>query len=124
VKPQIMATRTPAWLFPAATLLGFGLAGCSSAGPDKSCLASHEYLESRSLPPLVIPEGLSPPDRSDELVIPDGARASTNADPDGQCLDLPPDYFGKKKPVAASGQAADPPEAALPGKVGKSSAAD
>jgi hypothetical protein len=79
------------------------LAACGSGG---ACISPDEpYLSARNHEPLRIPSGMTPPNRSEALAIPDVPGASRTASAErGRCLDEPPSYF------RASGITARSPE--------------
>jgi len=80
------------------------LVGCfSSKDPNEGCDDVSEYQSSRSVPGIVVPEGLVAPSHSSAFVVPDGA---TSGDPEGArrgaaCLARPPDFFSKDPAPAA-----------------------
>jgi uncharacterized lipoprotein len=68
------------------------LAGCFGGKSGPVCPERNEpYLAARNNPPLKVPEGMTPPNRSEALVIPE-VKASTPSGRAG-CLDEPPSYF-------------------------------
>jgi len=88
----------PALLF-ALSLLPL-LAACG--GGTRTCVDADEpYLAAENNPPLRIPEGLSEPNRSERLQIPDVQPAPTKR-PRTSCLDEPPSYFRSAGTVARS----------------------
>jgi hypothetical protein len=79
------------------------LAACGG-GSEQVCAESNEpYMASRDRPLLKVPDGLSQPNRSEALAIPD-TRSAANATGRTSCLDEPPSYF------RASGATARTPE--------------
>jgi hypothetical protein len=71
-------------------------------GAPRNCLDPDEpYLAARNNTPLKVPEGLSTPDRSAALTIPEGAAGSNAASGSG-CLAAPPSYFRSSGMVARS----------------------
>ncbi|HJO36753.1 MAG: hypothetical protein SV108_00165 [Pseudomonadota bacterium] len=70
------------------------LAGCATTDPCEG--AGGYYSDSRSGPPLVLPDGLSPPGRSDALNIPPIGPPADQPDPlhrpDGGCILTPPPF--------------------------------
>ena len=68
------------------------MGGCSS---EPTCdYSDAPYVAARSVPPLKAPAGLSAPDRSASLTIPDiGPNAKPIPTGKGRCLDSPPSYF-------------------------------
>jgi len=85
------------WLF---FLLSVSLlAACG--GSEPKCVDPDEpYLGARSNPPLRVPDGMTQPNRSEALAIPEakGAKASGRS----ACLDTPPSYFRSTGTVARS----------------------
>jgi uncharacterized lipoprotein len=68
------------------------LTACSRGGAI-SCAASDRYADRDSIPPLVVPEGLAPPDQSQSLVIPPPTDRTVTLDsPDRPCLESPPRF--------------------------------
>lgn len=78
----------------ALALLGGGLTGCfGGKNPDARCNDVAEYQLATSIPLVVVPDGLSAPNRGTGYVIP---LPAANSDIDGvACLARPPDYFRK-----------------------------
>ncbi len=75
------------------------LAACG--GGDRSCVDPNDpYLSARNNPPLRVPDGLSAPNRSESLSIPE-SDTSRKVDR-GSCLDEPPSYFRSAGTVARS----------------------
>lgn len=75
------------------------LAACG--GGDRTCIDPDEpYLAARNNPPLRVPDGLSAPNRSESLTIPEGD-TSPKVDR-SSCLDEPPSYFRSAGTVARS----------------------
>jgi hypothetical protein len=71
-------------------------AGCAGSG-RMSCESSARYASSGSIPPVRVPEDLSPPDESQSLRIPpEPDRDSAASLPPGQCLESPPSYFDER----------------------------
>lgn len=70
-------------------------------GPDVCTPRDEPYLSARSREPLQVPSGLSAPNRSDALAIPD---AQPKPSPAGRtsCLDEPPSYFSSAGTFARS----------------------
>jgi hypothetical protein len=92
-----LLVRTKLLLAGAAALL---LAGCG--GSDSVCKTTDEpYLTARNNEPLRVPQGMSTPNRSEALAIPD-VRSSTQASGRTSCLDEPPSYFRSAGAVARS----------------------
>lgn len=74
------------------------LAACG--GKSHSCVDPDEpYLAARNNPQLKMPEGLTQPDRSAALAIPEGAGKSSSG---SGCLADPPSYFRSAGTVARS----------------------
>ncbi len=84
--------RTIFWL-PMLAALAM-LAGCATSNPCDG--AGAYYSDSRSGPPLALPEGLSPPGRGDALSIPPIGPPADQPDPlhrpDGGCILTPPSF--------------------------------
>jgi uncharacterized lipoprotein len=101
------AGRRRGSLLAALALLPVVLAGCFSAkNPDKDCDDVSEYQSSRSVPNIVVPEGLSTPTQSSTFVVPpaaggDAPGASPELQPGAACLSRPPDFFRKDPAPAA-----------------------
>lgn len=78
------------------------LAGCFFSS-SKTCVNPNEpYLAARNNPELRMPDGLTAPDRSVALTIPD-VKANQDQQRSGQgCLDEPPSYFRSSGTVARS----------------------
>ena len=71
-------------------------------GGSKTCVDPDEpYLSARNNPPLRTPDGMTVPDRSGALVIPDGDDSGVRA-PSSGCLAEPPSYFRSAGTVARS----------------------
>lgn len=86
------------WLWVALGLMPL-LAACG--GSEGTCIDPNEpYLAAKNNPPLRVPEGLSAPDRSEGLTIPDVP--STGKVERSSCLDEPPSYFRSAGTVARS----------------------
>lgn len=74
-------------------VFAIALTGCSSGNKEPECKTNLEYRASASIPELIIPEDLDRPSERDRLAIPSAAE---DAPPiDDQCLERPPDYFGR-----------------------------
>jgi uncharacterized lipoprotein len=79
-------------LWPVA-LAGVLILQACSGEEGLSCLEDRRYASSRSVPPLRIPDDLSPPDESEVLVIPQtGADRRSEPPPGRNCLEAPPDF--------------------------------
>ena len=87
-------------LFVCGLALAPVLAGCGG-GKEQVCPERNEpYLTSRDNPLLKVPDGMSQPNRSEALAIPEakpGARSGRTA-----CLDEPPSYFRSAGTTARS----------------------
>lgn len=93
-----VSNRRFAFFLLAAAILP-ALAACG--GSAKTCVDPDEpYLRARNQPPLRTPDGLTQPDRSAALAIPD-AQAKANKSGPG-CLEQPPSYFRSAGTVARS----------------------
>lgn len=92
------SNRRFAFLLMGAAILP-ALAACG--GSSRTCVdPSEPYLSARNQPPLRTPEGLTQPDRSAALAIPE---AQPNANKAGSgCLAEPPSYFRSAGTVARS----------------------
>jgi uncharacterized lipoprotein len=79
------------------------LPGCfSSKNPDEHCNDVSEYQGSRSVPGIVVPEGLAEPSRSTAFVVPPAAGdAAELAETGAACLSRPPDFFRRDPPPEA-----------------------
>jgi uncharacterized lipoprotein len=78
----------------AAVLIGLVvmISACGRGG-SLSCTDAQRYANRDSIPPLVVPEGLVPPNQSQSLVIPPPAdRAVTLDSPERPCLESPPRF--------------------------------
>jgi hypothetical protein len=85
------------WLFVLATLPV--LAACGGSEPN--CIDPDEpYLGAQTNPSLRVPPGMTQPNRSEALAIPDAKPASTAGRT--SCLDAPPSYFRSTGTVARS----------------------
>lgn len=90
------ALRNLCWLFALSLPL---LAACGGSTPD--CIDPDEpYLGARSNAPLRVPDGMTQPNHSEALAIPEAKPSS----PAGRtaCLDAPPSYFRSTGTVARS----------------------
>jgi len=70
------------------------VAGCSRE-ESLACGEDARYLQSRTVPPLRVPDDLTVPDEIEALRIPD-APPPDRAPPEGECLETPPDFFGEQ----------------------------
>lgn len=58
------------------------------------CEPNERYRTSASIPPLQVPEGLTVPDESEALRIPEPPQeGATERQPGGPCLESPPGFF-------------------------------
>jgi uncharacterized lipoprotein len=73
-----------------AAIVSVLLAGCSGQH-GLGCGDDGRYANSRSAPPLRVPDDLSVPDESDSLSVPPARREKTPAT-DGRCLATPPPF--------------------------------
>jgi hypothetical protein len=90
------AMRKLRWLFALAVLPV--LAACG--GSEPTCIDPDEpYLGARSNPSLRVPPGMTQPNRSEALAIPDAKASSAERT---SCLDAPPSYFRSTGTVARS----------------------
>lgn len=78
------------------------LAGC---GGNPACRSDSAYTDSRSVADLSIPAGMSPPDTSEALRIPEETTAGKLHGQEGVCLDAPPRYYERPGAVAGSPEA-------------------
>lgn len=62
----------------------------------ESCNLPQRYEKAESAPPLKIPEGLTPPNTKNSLVIPDVATERRKLTPKDACRDAPPAFFDDK----------------------------
>jgi uncharacterized lipoprotein len=88
------------WLLPVSLALACAaLASCFSAkDPNEGCDDISEYQASRSVPGIVLPEGLSAPNHSSSFVVPPGGAMAGDPEapqPGAACLSRPPDFFRK-----------------------------
>ncbi|HKQ15144.1 MAG TPA: hypothetical protein VJT80_17030 [Steroidobacteraceae bacterium] len=85
------------WLFILCVPL---LAACG--GSEPKCVDPDEpYLGARNNPQLHVPDGMTQPNRSEALAIPEGKKAA-NQSVRTSCLDTPPSYFRSTGTVARS----------------------
>jgi hypothetical protein len=90
------APRKLSWLFALSLPL---LVACGGSTPD--CVDPDEpYLGARSNPPLHVPDGMTQPNRSEALAIPEAKAAGAAGRT--ACLDAPPSYFRSTGTVARS----------------------
>jgi hypothetical protein len=76
--------------------------GCSRQ-PTAPCEPEARYSTARSVPPVQIPDDLSPPDESDAIRLPADVApvASITA---GECLEEPPPFFGDSRPFLSAAE--------------------
>ena len=74
------------------TVSGVLLAGCGVLDIN-SCEKPDRYQDSSEIAPVQVPEGLSPPDESRALQIPDVPAETKSVSKRGDCLESPPEYF-------------------------------
>jgi len=80
------------------------LAGCATQNP---CAEDSEYLAARDRPRLQLPEGVTGSERlGGTMTIPPAAPDAAKLDPQPQCLDQPPSYFGNKAVMKGSAEEA------------------
>ena len=90
------ALRKLSWLFALSLPL---LAACG--GSKQDCVDPEEpYLAARNNPPLQVPDGMTQPNRSEALAIPEAKPAGAAGRT--ACLDAPPSYFRSTGTVARS----------------------
>jgi hypothetical protein len=105
--------------------LGLALVSACSRQQTERCEPNTRYTTARSVPPVQIPDDLSPPSETDALRLPADPGAGS-AQRDGECLESPPSFFRGSRlgrgtaetPAAtppANAEPADPP--ADPGRV-------
>jgi hypothetical protein len=101
----------------ATIVVGALLASCSHERGNQ-CGDDPRYTRARTAAPVRIPDDLTPPDETDSLRLPQGARqASAAADPNGRCLETPPKFGeagagrARSAPTPASGEGRPPPGA-------------
>jgi hypothetical protein len=74
-------------------LLGLATVVSCSREPTRSCESAARYSTARSVPPVQIPDDLSPPDEDQALRLPPDQDASA-AQPTEECLESPPSFSG------------------------------
>jgi hypothetical protein len=91
------ALRKLSWFFILSMPL---LAACG--GSEPKCVDPDEpYLGARNNPQLRVPDGMTQPNRSEALAIPEAKNAASSAGRTA-CLDTPPSYFRSTGTVARS----------------------
>lgn len=74
----------------------------SACGRERTCVdPDAPYRQAKDHPPLQVPEGLTNPNRSEALAIPEAKAGASTAERSG-CLDEPPSYFRSAGTVARS----------------------
>jgi hypothetical protein len=69
------------------------LSACGGRRADV-CAPGPRFAEGGSVPPIAVPEGLTPPDQSQSLVIPPAPDRVVALDQAGRaCLERPPNFF-------------------------------
>jgi len=80
------------------------LSGCATQNP---CGEDSQYLTARDRPRLQLPEGVTGSERlGGTMTIPPVAPDAAKLDPQPQCLDQPPSYFGNKAVMQGSAEEA------------------
>jgi hypothetical protein len=91
------ALRHLKWLFALSVVL---LAACG--GSEPKCVDPDEpYLAAKNNPQIHVPDGMTQPNRSEALAIPETKKAAS-ASGRSACLDTPPSYFRSTGTVARS----------------------
>jgi hypothetical protein len=91
------ALRHLKWLFALSVVL---LAACG--GSEPKCVDPDEpYLGAKNNPQLHVPDGMTQPNRSEALAIPEGKKVGSSS-VHTACLDTPPSYFRSTGTVARS----------------------
>ena len=93
-----MMSRISSMFLLAAVLVATMLATGCSRDEGLRCESNERYASSRTMPPLQVPEGLTVPDETDVLRIPDVSEPEPD-DGDLGCIESPPPFDG-----GASGQ--------------------
>ena len=76
--------------------------GCSRQQPDP-CQPEARYSTARSVPPVQIPDDLSPPDESDAIRLPVDLKPAASITA-GECVEKPPSFFGESRPFQTSAE--------------------
>jgi len=80
-------------------LLSIGCCLVSACGGAMRCDQPERYSDARELPPVQVPDDLTPPDESGSLRIPQTANTATRkVSRKGPCLESPPEYFEGGEP--------------------------
>jgi hypothetical protein len=91
------ALRHLKWLFALSVLF---LAACG--GSEPKCVDPDEpYLAAKNNPQIHVPDGMTQPNRSEALAIPESKKAGSSSVRTA-CLDTPPSYFRSTGTVARS----------------------
>lgn len=72
-------------------LLSLLAAGCAGSGGMSCGSSASRYADSNSIPPVRVPEDLTPPDESRGLAIPPEPDRTADL-AEGQCLESPPPF--------------------------------
>ncbi len=75
-----------------ALLVALAVAACSR-DDQILCEDASRYSTADSIPPVRIPDGLTPPDESDSLRLPPPPADSARQSATGACLESPPPFF-------------------------------
>jgi len=81
----------------AAAILLVAVAGCSRDSSLACDRGDARILTADSIPPVRIPDGLTPPDESESLRLPPAPPGTTRAAPN-PCLETPPPFFEERAP--------------------------
>jgi hypothetical protein len=95
------------WVIPGIAA-GLLVGGCSFWRSETNCKSVQEYQSSADIKPVVIPQGLDPPDASGKLVIPNAPPPTQPLSENAACLAKPPDYFRKATAAGAPDAAGKP----------------
>lgn len=88
-------------MFAKMLMIVAGAAVLSACGRERTCVdPDAPYRQAQDHPPLQVPDGLTNPNRSEALAIPQ-AKAAGSAER-SRCLDEPPSYFRSAGTVARS----------------------
>lgn len=89
-------------------LLGLAVVTGCSRQPTSRCDSAARYSTARSVPPVQIPDDLSPPNEEEALRLPPDSGAQ-GAQPSQGCLESPPSFSGGARVGARDAeQSADP----------------
>ena len=89
MRPTLSANR----LLILLTLVG-AVAGCGIV--HESCNQPQRYETAKSVPPLKVPEGLTPPNTKNSLVIPEVAAERKKLTSKDACRDAPPAFYADR----------------------------